>query len=29
MAIKITDCHFENNGTGIKAPTFIDSIDFL
>jgi len=21
MAIKITDCHFENNGTGIKAPT--------
>jgi len=21
MAIKITNCHFENNGTGIKAPT--------
>ncbi|CAM3885076.1 hypothetical protein [Pseudoalteromonas maricaloris] len=21
MVIKITDCHFENNGTGIKAPT--------
>ena len=21
MAIKMTNCHFENNGTGIKAPT--------
>lgn len=21
MAIKMTDCHFEGNGTGIKAPT--------
>lgn len=24
MAIKITDCHFENNGTGIKAPTSVE-----
>jgi hypothetical protein len=21
MALKMTDCHFEGNGTGIKAPT--------
>lgn len=24
MAIKITDCHFEGNGTGIKAPTSVE-----
>jgi len=23
MAIKMTNCHFENNGTGIKAPTSV------
>ncbi len=24
MSITINDCHFENNGTGIKAPTSAD-----